>query len=175
MPSSARYLLDSDVLITAKNLHYNPQYCEAFWSWVLDAHKADRVFSIDKVKKELLNKGRKDVLFGWTQKPGLSNFFLSSGPSVKQWSKLATWAQSPAKSFKPAAQAKFLHADSADAWLIAFAAHHRDYVIITNEVPEPESKKAIKLPDAAVELGVETVTLFEVLRKHCGKNFKFTG
>jgi hypothetical protein len=174
MPSSARYLLDSDVLIAAKNLYYNPQYCEAFWSWVLDAHQANRVFSIDKVKKELLNKGRKDVLSEWAKKPGLSNFFLKSGPSVGQWSKLAAWAQSPVKSFKPAAQAKFLHVDSADAWLIAFAAHHGDYVIVTNEVPEPEAKKAIKLPDAAAELSVKTITLFEVLRNHCGKNFKFT-
>jgi hypothetical protein len=173
MPSNVRYLLDSDVLITAKNLHYNPQFCDAFWSWIVDAHKAESVFSIDKVKDELLAGGETDVLYSWAQRPDLAEFFLPSSPGIANWGKLATWAASPTKGFKPAAQAKFLDVNSADAWLIAFAAYAGQYVIVTNEQPAPESKKSIKLPDAAAVLGVKTTTLFDVLRAHSGANFKY--
>jgi hypothetical protein len=173
MPSNARYLLDSDVLITAKNLHYNPQFCGAFWRWVQDAHQAGKVFSIDKVKSELLAGGRTDVLYSWVQEPQLADFFLKSADGVAQWKKLATWAQSPEKAFKASAQAKFLDANSADAWLIAYAAHTGDCTIVTNEKPAPESKKYIKLPDAAAAVGVPTTTLFEVLRAHSGADFSF--
>lgn len=173
MPSTLRYLLDSDVLIAAKNLHYNPSFCGAFWTWILNAHQAGRLYSIDKVKDELLAGGRDDVLYGWAQHTSLAGFFLKSNVGVAQWGKLAAWAQQPEKAFKPAAQAKFLNVDSADAWLIAYAAHAGDCVIITNEQPAPESKKFIKLPDAAAAVGVQTANMFDVLRIHSGHNFEF--
>lgn len=173
MPSTSRYLLDSDVLITAKNLHYNPSFCGAFWNWILTAHQAGKLFSIDKVKDELLAGGRDDVLYDWAQHTSLSGFFLKSGVGVAQWRKLAAWAQHPDRAFKPAAQTKFLNVDSADAWLIAYAAHAGDCVIITNEQPAPESKRIIKLPDAAEAVGVRTANMFDVLRIHSGNNFEF--
>lgn len=174
MPSNARYLIDSDVLITAKNLHYNPSYCSAFWSWIQNAHQGGKVFSIDKVKNELLAGGRDDVLYEWAQGHSLTGFFLKSGVSAPQWARLANWANSPQKSFKETAKTKFLDAESADAWLIAYAAHHGGYTIVTNEISAPESKKSIKLPDAAAAVGVKTTTLFEVLSAHSGKDFHFT-
>jgi hypothetical protein len=174
MPSNARYLLDSDVLISAKNLHYNPQFCGAFWSWIVDAHHAGAVFSIDKVKNELLAGGDKDVLRLWAQEPALSGFFLKSNGGINQWRGLATWAQSPQKAFKATAQAKFLDIESADAWLIAYAAFAGGYTIVTNEKSAPESKKFIKLPDAAAAAGVKTTTLFEVLSQHSSNNFQFS-
>jgi hypothetical protein len=43
------YLLDANVFIQAKNLHYGLDFCPAFWEWLLDNNQAGRVFSIDKV------------------------------------------------------------------------------------------------------------------------------
>lgn len=175
MPKPIRYLLDSDVLIAAKNLHYNPKFCGLFWAWINAAHNAERVYSIDKVKHELLAGGKEDVLYNWANNASLSNFFLKTNQSGSQWSKLVTWANSADKSFKPAARAKFLDIDSADAWLIAYAAQHNDFVIVTNEVSSPFSKASIKLPDAAAHLGVRTTTVFELLGLHSQQNFTFTG
>ena len=32
------YLLDADVLIGAKNLHYGFDFCPAFWDWLILKH-----------------------------------------------------------------------------------------------------------------------------------------
>ena len=174
MPGPTRYLLDSDVLITAKNLHYNPRFCGMFWSWISHAHKGQKVFSIDKVRDELLVGDVDDELYGWAKDPDLSDFFLSSSGCASHWGRLAAWANLPKNAFKEVAKAKFLDVDSADAWLIAFAAHNKDCVIVTNEVSSPFSKASIKLPDAAAHLGVTTINLFQLLNRHSSHNFTFS-
>ena len=32
------YLLDSDVFIQAKNLHYGLDFCPAFWDWLIESN-----------------------------------------------------------------------------------------------------------------------------------------
>lgn len=49
MNSNSRYLIDADVFIQAKNLHYRFEFCQAFWDWISAAHKAGLVYSIEKV------------------------------------------------------------------------------------------------------------------------------
>ena len=48
------YLLDANVFIQAKNLHYGMDFCPAFWSWLIEKNKAGIVFSIDKIEDELM-------------------------------------------------------------------------------------------------------------------------
>lgn len=48
------YLLDSDVFIQAKNLHYGFDFCPAFWDWIDQQAAAGEVLSIEKVKDELV-------------------------------------------------------------------------------------------------------------------------
>ena len=33
-----RYLLDADVFIRAKNLHYGLDFCPAFWDWLIESN-----------------------------------------------------------------------------------------------------------------------------------------
>ena len=47
------YLLDANVFIAAKNLHYGFDFCPAFWDWLDAANRAEKVFSIEKVGDEL--------------------------------------------------------------------------------------------------------------------------
>lgn len=47
------YLLDANVFIQAKNLHYGLDFCPAFWDWLVAQNAAGRVFSIDKVADEI--------------------------------------------------------------------------------------------------------------------------
>ena len=47
------YLLDSNVFIQAKNLHYGFDFCPAFWDWVVKRNAAKSVFSIEKVGDEI--------------------------------------------------------------------------------------------------------------------------
>lgn len=59
------YLLDTNVFVTAKNLHYDFDFCPAFWDWLILKNKEQKVFSIEKVRDEI-NKGE-DELSGWTK------------------------------------------------------------------------------------------------------------
>lgn len=38
------YLLDANVFIQAKNLHYGLDFCPAFWQWLIDSQADRRVF-----------------------------------------------------------------------------------------------------------------------------------
>ena len=49
------YLLDTNVLLQAKNLHYGFDFCPAFWDWLKKANTNGLVFSIEKVSRLLKN------------------------------------------------------------------------------------------------------------------------
>ena len=48
------YLLDADVFIRAKNLHYGFDFCPAFWDWLIQQSQGGQVYSIERVGDELL-------------------------------------------------------------------------------------------------------------------------
>jgi Domain of unknown function (DUF4411) len=47
------HLLDANVFIQAKSLHYGLDFCPAFWDWLVEANRQKRAFSIEKVGDEL--------------------------------------------------------------------------------------------------------------------------
>lgn len=57
------YLLDANVFIAAKNLHYGFDFCPAFWDWLHLAHQQGNVYSIEKVRDEL--RAGQDDLAQW--------------------------------------------------------------------------------------------------------------
>jgi hypothetical protein len=66
------YLLDADVFISAKNLHYGMDFCPAFWEWLVVEHENNGVFSVEKVGDEL--QAGDDELAEWAEARGLSFF-----------------------------------------------------------------------------------------------------
>lgn len=40
------YLIDANVLIQAKNLHYGFDFCPAFWDWLVEQNRTGRIASI---------------------------------------------------------------------------------------------------------------------------------
>lgn len=67
------YLVDSNVFIQAKNLHYGFDFCPAFWAWLIEQNGAGKVAGIEKVADELQAGG--DELAVWTAARG-KEFFL---------------------------------------------------------------------------------------------------
>jgi hypothetical protein len=67
------YLLDANVFIQAKNLHYGFDFCPALWDWLLRQNAAGRVVSIEKVGDELQSGA--DELATWAAEQG-AGFFL---------------------------------------------------------------------------------------------------
>jgi hypothetical protein len=150
------YLLDSDVFIQAKNLHYGFDFCPAFWDWIEAQRQTGAVLSIEKVRDELLAGG--DELATWAQRHG-DDFFVKPDASVLPSLRAASvWASGAG--YEPAAVNIFLQA--ADYYLVAHA-HAGDHIVVTHEVPSGSLKK-IKIPDACIGLGVKCMTPFEMLR-----------
>jgi hypothetical protein len=149
------YLLDADVFIQAKNLHYGFDFCPAFWAWIDEMHSAGTVFSIEKVGDELKAGG--DDLADWTtHRP---EFFLKPDSAiVPSLQAVSHWASSGA--YPAAAVNMFLQV--ADYYLIAHA-HAHQHIVVTHEVVAHGTKK-IKIPNACIDLGVKCMTPFEMLR-----------
>ena len=100
------YLLDSNVFIQAKNLHYGLDFCPAFWKWLTVSNAAGAVFSIEKVGDELA--AGSDELATWAAPLG-SGFFLKPDAKVlPALSQTSTWVTG--QRYEPAAVNTFLQA-----------------------------------------------------------------
>ena len=62
------YLLDANVFIQAKNLHYGLDFCPAFWDWLVQSNAAGGVYSIEKVGDEI--DAGSDELSDWGAQRG---------------------------------------------------------------------------------------------------------
>jgi hypothetical protein len=150
------YLLDTNVFIQAKNLHYGLDFCPAFWDWIDEAHDKGDVFSIEKVSDELAAGG--DDLAAWAQEHTDSFVLKPDAAVVPSFQVTSTWASGAG--YDPAAVSTFLQV--ADYYLVAHA-HAHGHVVVTHEVPAASSKR-IKIPNACIGLEVKCMTPFQMLR-----------
>jgi len=150
------YLLDSDVFIQAKNLHYSFDFCPAFWEWIDFAHARGTVFSIEKIRGELI--AGDDELSTWAQARGEAFFLPPDSAMLPSLGTVSTWASSG--TYEAAAVSTFLQV--ADYYLVAHAHAHR-FTVVTHEVVS-DSKKKIKIPNACIGLGVTVMSPYEMLR-----------
>lgn len=150
------YLLDSNIFIQAKNLHYGFDFCPAFWDWIDEAHGAGTVYSINAVRSELV-AGNDDLADWARQRP--SGFFVQpSAATVPSLQATSIWANSAG--YAPAAVTTFLQV--ADYYLVAQARELACTVVIHEIVSS--SMRRIKIPNACLGLSVQYVTPFTMLR-----------
>ena len=150
------YLLDANVFIQAKNLHYGFDFCPAFWDWLLQENAAGRVFSIERVGDEL--EAGADPLAEWAVKQGATFFLKPDGLMMGSLGHVSQWATS--RDYTQAAVSTFLQL--ADSYLVAMA-HAHGHTVVTHEIGSPSIRK-IKIPDACVSLNIKCVTPYEMLR-----------
>ncbi len=151
------YLLDSDVFIQAKNLHYGFDFCPAFWDWLVAANSNSILFSIERVGDEI--RAGNDDLSQWAMLRGSQFFVPPDASTIATLGVVSQWANS--QGFQPAAVSTFLTA--ADYYLVAEARAH-GHVVVTHE-RAANSITRIKIPNACVGMGITCVTPFEMLRR----------
>ena len=151
------YLLDANVFIQAKNLHYGMDFCPAFWDWLIVNNNKQKVFSIEKVGDEI--DAGNDDLAKWTGHRGPSLFLKPDPSMLLSLEKVSTWVA--AQNYDPAAVNTFFQV--ADYYLVAFAVAHK-HTIVTDEIASPSTKK-IKIPNVCIGLDIKCVTPYEMLRK----------
>jgi hypothetical protein len=150
------YLLDADVFIQAKNLHYGLDFCPAFWDWLIANNTAGQVFSIEKVGDEI--EAINDELAVWAAERGAEFFLKPDAAILAALAKVSAWVTS--QRYEPAAINTFLQV--ADYYLIGYALAH-GHTVVTHEKAST-SKKQIKIPEPCIGLGVKCMTPFEMLR-----------
>lgn len=155
------YLLDANVFIQAKNTHYGFDFCPAFWDWIDVAHQAGRVYSIQKVRNELLARDRDDELAVWARSRPDSFFLPPTQDTVASLQITSAWTRTRTDQYLETAISTFL--EGADYYLVA-QAHERRFTVVTHERSEPNARKIIKIPDACEGVDVPYISLFELLR-----------
>ena len=155
------YLLDANVFIQAKNLHYGLDFCPAFWDWLVAQNREGRVASIEKVADEL--HAGEDDLADWAEARGDGFFLRPDNVVVPALRTVSGWASG--NGYQPAAVATFLQV--ADYWLVAHALAH-NCTVVTHEVPADTIRK-IKIPNACIGLGLRCMSPYEMLRRERAK------
>ena len=151
-----KYLLDSDVFIQAKNLHYGLDFCPTFWDWLVASNTSGLVFSTEKVGDEI--EAGADELAGWAAARGDGFFLKPDAAILPALATVSSWATG--QNYEPAAVSTFLQV--ADFYLVAHALAHGQ-VVVTHEVAAASTKK-IKIPNACIGVGVKCMSPFEMLR-----------
>jgi hypothetical protein len=150
------YLLDANVFIQAKNLHYGIDFCPAFWQWLIDNSVNNLVFSIDKIADEIAAGA--DELTLWAKEKGGDMFRATDASVAAQFGTVSTWVT--AQQYEPAAVSTFLQVG--DFFLIAHALAG-GHTVVTHEVAA-NSAKRIKIPNVCAGLGVRFMTPYQMLR-----------
>ncbi|MBM4029511.1 MAG: DUF4411 family protein [Planctomycetes bacterium] len=151
------YILDADVFIRAKNLHYGLDFCPAFWEWLILKNAAGQLFSIEKVGDEV--QAVADELSGWAETRGPGFFLRPDAAIFPALAAVSDWAAG--QRYEPAAVSAFLQV--ADYYLVAHA-KTGGHTIVTHEVPSASTRR-IKIPDACIGLGIKCMTPYEMLRR----------
>ena len=150
------YLLDADVFIRAKNLHYGFDFCPAFWDWLITQNQAGNVYSIERVGDELMAGA--DELADWARVRGGDFFLPPDATLLPALAAVSSWATG--QRYDQAAVSTFLQV--ADYYLVA-QAYAGQHTVVTHEVSSGSARK-IKIPDACIGIDIKCVTPYEMLR-----------
>ena len=154
------YVLDANVLVQAHRRWYGFAFHPGFWDFLLRIQQTGRVFSIDRVKDEILAG---DELETWVSQKVPAAFFQSTGKQdvAKHFGDMMRWVHGNAQ-FKPEAKTEF--ATVADGWLAAYAKAYPNHVVVTHEEYSADAKKRVPLPNVCKEFGVPWLDTFAMLR-----------
>ena len=155
------YLLDANVFIQAKNLHYGLDFCPAFWDWLIKNNSDKRVFSIEKVGDEI--EAGDDELAIWSKQRGDKFFLKPDNAILPKLSIVSNWVSS--QDYAPAAVNTFLQL--ADYYIVAYALAH-NYTVVTHEIISNSIKK-VKIPNVCIGINVKCMTPYEMLRRERAK------
>lgn len=151
-----KYLLDTNTFIEAKNDYYRFSFCPGYWVWLVNKNQEEIIYSIEKIKEELL--AGNDDLTDWA-KQSPKELFINQIPNLgTSLALVAQWTNS--KNFTDPAKSVFF--SSADYYLIAYA-HALNYTLVTRERSDPNSRRRVKIPDACLGVGVKYMSPFELM------------
>ena len=112
------YVVDSNFFIEAHRVSYPLDVAPSFWNKVKQLAKEEKIISIDKVKHEIYQN--EDALKHWCLTNLPRHFFKDTSEVMAAYIQVAAWAVSRSNHYLPNALAELLHADEADAFIVAY-------------------------------------------------------
>jgi len=155
------YVIDTSVLIDAKDFYYGFDLCPGFWDWLDQEITAGEVMSIARVRKELTD--REDELAEWARTRPAGFFRDEDAAVAAAMTRVSDWAT--AGDFRDDAKREFL--DKADSMLVAHALAYGQ-TVVTHEVHNAgnaNQRKRIKIPTACLAFAVPSELAFPWLRR----------
>jgi hypothetical protein len=160
MSAGKRYLLDANVFIQAHKTYFGFDICPGFWLALERQNEAKRIFSIDKIRDELL--ALDDQLSEWVKNRAPETLFKKTADKAVSaaFREMVNWVQNETQF---TAQAKVEFASVADGWVIAYAKAN-DLVVVTHEELAQGARKKVPIPNVCLEFEVDYCNTFEMLR-----------
>ena len=152
------FVLDANVFIGAHRRYYALDLCPGFWECLIHYCEESRLWSIDRVRDEILVKP--DQLSEWV-KQAPQNLFVSTAEEsvIDAFVEMNEWVQENSR-FQPQAIEEF--ARVADGWLAAYAKVN-NAVVVTHEVFRRDRDDKVPLPNVCQQFGVKCCDTFEML------------
>lgn len=151
------YLIDTDIFIAAKNLHYGMDFCPGFWDWLIEANHAGRLLSIEAVQDDLA--AGEDDLANWAKARDEGFFVAPIETDLPALGQVTQWINDH-QTYTAAAKQTFLGCSDYFVVSQALASGH---TVITHEKPE-NSINRVKIPSVCVALKVKYLTPWQMLR-----------
>lgn len=159
-----KFIIDTNILITAWKIRYPIDSFKAIWKWFEKRIIEGSIVICESVYNEL--KQGRDDLFNWLDsilKTNAIKFEQQSGDNViSSYSMVINYAANCGK-YTFSALSEF--GNNADGWVIAHALANA-YILVTEELSNPYSKKSVKIPDICKPFGIQvinTVGMFRLL------------
>ena len=154
------YVLDANIFIEAHRRYYAQDLCPGFWECLIHYCRKGRVFSIDRVRDEVLIS--QDQLSEWVNQAP-DNLFVSSAEQsvIDAFTELMNWVQGNSQ-FQPEAKEEFARA--ADGWVVAYARVH-NAVVVTHEVFNANIRRKVPIPNVCRQFDLDYRDTFSILRE----------
>ena len=164
-PGTAKYILDTSVILKAQITCYHPAVCPGFWEFMTIRHLAELLFSVDVVHDELRAKAEeyaKEYMRVWlAQNSSAEQFFLSTEDDAVQeeFARMKRIIEANS-SYNPSQVKQFI--DGADLKQVAYAKVH-GCVVVTEEKPADDAYSKVRIPDVCRQFGVPCRSTFGML------------
>lgn len=153
-----KYLLDANTFIQAKNDYYRFGFCPAYWHWLLQANADGKVFSVEGIQSELTDL--EDELADWAGNDASHLFIPPNDATLARFAEISQWVVDQ-PNYQDAHREDFLA--KADPLLIAHAASHAGFSVVTQETRVPANSTKVKIPNVCEAFNVSYLNTFELL------------